>query len=158
MLQLRFRLQPFGDAASVLRILFLTALMSISAGLVPAQEEEEFEPIDSSMCADCHEASIHGSVFAEDLSHSVHDGLDCLDCHVDKDTVPHHELEETFYPGYQGCRTCHEEASEEYQAHGRARLGTSEDTPQCSNCHGDHDILPSSVKRSTVHPTNLPHT
>ncbi|MBD3870910.1 MAG: hypothetical protein IFJ97_06070, partial [Acidobacteria bacterium] len=129
----------------------------IGAGLAGAQEEE-YEPIDSSVCADCHEASRHGSAFSDDITHSVHDGLDCLDCHVDRDTVPHRELEETFYPGCQGCRTCHEDASETYQAHGRARLGSCEDMPQCSDCHGDHDILPSTAKRSSVHPTNLPET
>jgi cytochrome b subunit of formate dehydrogenase len=129
----------------------------IGAGLAGAQGEE-FEQIDSSVCADCHEASRHGSALADDITHSVHDGLDCLDCHVDRDTVPHRELEETFYPGCQGCRTCHEDASETYQAHGRARLGSCEDMPQCSDCHGDHDILPSTAKRSAVHPTNLPQT
>jgi cytochrome b subunit of formate dehydrogenase len=158
MLQFRERLQPFGSAAVLLRILFVIALISIGTGVVLAQEDEEFEPIDSSVCADCHEASLHGTVFAEDLSHSAHDGLDCLDCHVDKDTVPHRVLDEAFYVGCEGCRTCHEEASEQYQGHGRAARGSCEDMPHCSDCHGDHDILPSSVKRSTTHPTNLPHT
>ena len=133
----------------------------LGAGLTLAQEveEEEYETIGSGACANCHEASAHGSVFADDLSHSAHVGLECLDCHVDKDTVPHHVMEEPFYVGCEGCRTCHEEASEQYQGHGRAvRGGTCEDMPHCSDCHGDHDILPSSIKRSTVHPTNLPHT
>ena len=110
MLQFRDRLQPFGSAAILLRILFVIALISIGAGVVLAQEDEEFEPIDSSMCADCHEASLHGTVFSDDIEHSAHDGLDCLDCHVDKDTVPHRVLEETFYVGCEGCRTCHEDA------------------------------------------------
>ncbi len=129
----------------------------IGAGLAEAQGEE-FEQIDSSVCADCHEASRHGSAFADDITHSVHDGLDCLDCHVDRDTVPHRELEETFFPGCQGCRTCHDDASNEYQAHGRAVLGSCEDMPQCSDCHGEHDVLPSTARRSSVHPTNLPQT
>ena len=30
--------------------------------------------------------------------------------------------------------------------------------PQCSDCHGNHDILPSTAQRSSVHPTNLPDT
>jgi cytochrome b subunit of formate dehydrogenase len=121
-------------------------------------QDEEYEPIDSSACADCHEASRHGSAFADDISHSVHDGLECLDCHQYRGTVPHRPPEEPFIVGCQGCRTCHEEASEEYQAHGRARLGTCEDMPHCSDCHGDHDILPSTARRSAVHPTNLPQT
>jgi len=124
----------------------------------PAEFEEEYEPIDSSACADCHEASAHGSAFSDDLAHSVHDGLECLDCHVDRGTVPHNQ-EETFYVGCEGCRACHDDASDQYQAHGRAVFGGScEDMPHCSDCHGDHDILPSSVKRSKVHPVGLPHT
>jgi cytochrome b subunit of formate dehydrogenase len=122
------------------------------------EEEEEYEIVDSSVCADCHETSAHGSDFRDDLDHSVHDGFDCLDCHVDRDTVPHTILEEPFFVGCEGCRTCHDEASEQYQAHGRSARGTCEDMPHCSDCHGDHDILPSSVKRSRTHPVELPHT
>ena len=121
-------------------------------------QDDEFENIDSSACAECHEASAHGSVFAEDIRHSAHDGLDCLDCHWDRGTVPHQELEEPFFVGCQACRLCHDQAAEDYQAHGRSRLGSCEDMPHCSNCHGDHDILPSTAKRSTVHPINLPET
>ncbi len=134
------------------------ALSLGSAAGTPVDQDVDYEPIDSSACADCHEAGQQGSAFADDIKHSVHDGLECLDCHVDRDTVPHRVSAETFYPGCQGCRTCHEDASEAYQAHGRARLGSCEDMPQCSDCHGDHDILPSTAKRSAVHPTNLPDT
>jgi len=37
-------------------------------------------------------------------------------------------------------------------------VGDSVDMPRCQNCHGDHDILPSSVKHSKTHPVNLPAT
>ncbi|MCG6947851.1 MAG: cytochrome b/b6 domain-containing protein [Acidobacteria bacterium] len=141
-----------------LPILVAVAFWGLVGGGTVVAQEEEYEPIDSTACADCHEATRYGSAFADDISHSAHDGLECLDCHVDRDTVPHRSLEETFFPGCQGCRTCHEEASEEYQAHGRARLGSCEDMPQCSDCHGSHDILPSTAARSSVHPTNLPQT
>ena len=127
------------------------------AGVALAQDTEEYEPIDNSTCTDCHDVSEHGTSFSDDISHSVHDGLECLDCHIDRGTDPHNP-DPSFYPGCEGCRTCHEEASEQYQAHGRAARGTCEDTPHCSDCHGDHDVLPSRVKRSTVHPVNLPQT
>jgi len=123
-----------------------------------AAQEEEYEPIDSTVCADCHEASRHGSAFAEEVSHSVHDGVECLDCHVDRGTVPHSPADPDFHVGCKGCRTCHDDAAEEYQGHGRARIGECDDMPHCSDCHGSHDILPSSVSRSTTHPTNLPAT
>jgi len=137
--------------------------IAIVAGMNPAaaQDSEDYEVIDSSVCGDCHAASDHGSSFEINLQHSVHAGLECLDCHVDRDTVPHRQTEETgetFYPGCQGCRNCHDQASEEYVSHGRATLGSCEDMPQCSDCHGSHDVLPSTAKRSSVHPTNLPET
>jgi len=127
-------------------------------GLADAQEVEEYEFIDSSVCTDCHSPGDGSSSFRIELDHSAHEGLECLDCHVDRDTVPHRQSAETFFAGCQGCRNCHEEASEEYVSHGRAVLGSCEDMPHCSDCHGTHDILPSSARRSSVHPTNLPET
>jgi cytochrome b subunit of formate dehydrogenase len=129
------------------------------AGLVHGQTNgDEYEPIDSDACATCHDDDGDGASVDEHLSHSVHRGFECLDCHVDKGTVPHREPEEGFAVGCQGCRTCHIEASEAYQAHGRAEIGTCEDIPQCKDCHGEHEILPSSVKLSRTHPVNLPTT
>jgi predicted CXXCH cytochrome family protein len=49
-----------------------------------AKELEEYEPIDSSVCTDCHEESAHGSDFNTDLEHSVHAGFLCLDCHLER--------------------------------------------------------------------------
>jgi cytochrome b subunit of formate dehydrogenase len=130
---------------------------AVVGGVAVAQDEETYDKIDSSSCGDCHEESVHGTSYLDDLQHSVHDGLECLDCHKDRDTNPHRPLE-GFHPGCEACRECHEEASEQYQAHGRAQIGTCDDLPHCSDCHGDHDILPSTVKRSKVHPVNLPQT
>lgn len=117
---------------------------------------QEVEYIDSDACLDCHEYGIHDTRIKEDLSHSSHEFLACLDCHQDKDMVPHAESD--FEVGCDGCRSCHDQASEEYQGHGRSLLNTCEDIPQCADCHGDHDVLPSGVKHSKTHPTNLPKT
>jgi hypothetical protein len=68
------------------------------APCTPAQSDDEYESIDSSACATCHEESSHGTQFEDDLSHSAHAGFLCLDCHTDRDTVPHRELG--------GCRQC----------------------------------------------------
>ncbi len=139
-------------------LLSLLLILSLSPALIHAQEDEDYEEIDSSMCADCHEESANHSSFGEDLSHSVHDGLECQDCHQDKTTIPHKEEDEKFFVGCQGCRTCHEDIDEEYQAHGTKTIGTCGDIPHCSDCHGTHDILPASAARSTVHPSNLKET
>ena len=96
--------------------------------------DEEVEPISSADCGDCHEESDHQTVIAEDLEHSVHEFLECLDCHVDKGTMPHLE---TGYPanqvGCQGCRDCHTDAADQYQAHGRSAIGDCEDIPTCAS-------------------------
>jgi len=118
---------------------------------------EEYEEIDSTACTECHEESLHGSPIAADLEHSVHDGLACLDCHVEMGTMPHREKED-LGAADQGCRDCHADAAEQYQAHGRAAIGTDVDMPLCNNCHGSHEILPSNVKASMTHPVNLPAT
>ena len=130
---------------------------AVSLAISQEQDQEEYEKITNSSCVDCHETSAHETVIKEDLTHSIHEGLDCLDCHIDKDTMPHKE-KPGFKVGCQGCRTCHDEQSEQYQMHGRSSVEDCLDTPSCASCHGDHDVLPSSVKHSKTHPVNLPQT
>ncbi len=77
-----------------------------------AEAEEEYEAIDSDSCTTCHEETPLGGAYMEDLSHSIHEGLECLACHQDKATMPHKESKD-FLPGSEGCRNCHEAASEE---------------------------------------------
>lgn len=137
---------------------WLLALLCLLFAFAPGQvDEEEFEYIESTACVDCHETSAHETVIEEDLARSSHVDLECLDCHEDMDTVPHRE-ETGYLAGSNPCRDCHEDASEEYQIHGWLEVGKTTDMPSCASCHGDHDILPSSVKLSKVHPINLPHT
>ena len=45
----------------------ITAICLLMAAGNAVAQVEEFEPIDSSVCADCHEASRHGSAFADDI-------------------------------------------------------------------------------------------
>ncbi len=146
-----------------INIRFAVAVLTTAVGLgftqIAFSQDESYEPIDSSMCADCHEAGATGSALADEISHSAHEGLECLDCHTTRGTVPHTPPDPDFNVGSDPCRACHDDAAEQYQAHGRALVGEGiEDMPRCSDCHGTHDILPSSVSRSTTHPTNLPDT
>lgn len=124
---------------------------------LPLFAQDDYEYIDEDACIDCHEESAYGTDIEIDISNSIHDGLGCLDCHSDKETIPHRE-DTQFYVGCEGCRACHEEESEEYQAHGVALVGECEDMPHCADCHGDHNILPSTNRNSMSHPTNLPAT
>lgn len=135
-------------------VFFLGAFWISFAG---AHQEEEYESISEKDCVTCHETSKHDTKIADDISHSIHDGLGCLDCHEDKNTSPHQEVP-AFRVGCEGCRSCHEKESLDYQAHGRKEYNECEDAPSCADCHGDHDVLPSSVKLSKTHPANLPST
>jgi cytochrome b subunit of formate dehydrogenase len=131
----------------------------VAADSAPANVEEEYESITSEDCGGCHEESNHGTLIVDDLEHSVHDFLTCLDCHTEKGTFPHSDSGLSAHAiGCQGCRDCHVEAAEQYQAHGRSAIGDCEDIPTCASCHGDHDILPSTAKLAKTHPVNLPAT
>ena len=140
----------------------VAALIVVIAGWLwvpPAwAQAEKPEKIDSSACASCHETSSRKTKIADDISHSIHDGLACLDCHADRDTVPHAAGGKTFFVGSEGCRTLSRAGVGRLPAHGRAALGTSADMPHCSSCHGSHDVLPSRLQRSRTHPSNLPAT
>ncbi|MFQ6673320.1 MAG: cytochrome b/b6 domain-containing protein [Fidelibacterota bacterium] len=133
-------------------------LILLSLGLLSGQGTgDEFQLIGDDACGECHEEGRLGTVIEQDLKRSIHEDLGCLDCHEDKNTVPH-KGGTGFVVGSDGCRSCHEGGSEEYQVHGRIAVGESADIPTCASCHGDHDILPSSAKLSRVHPINLPKT
>jgi hypothetical protein len=137
----------------------VVTLTGLLAGLpARAQQAETPEKIDSTACVSCHELSSHKTKIADDVSHSSHKDLSCLDCHADRGTMPHQPAAKPFVAGSDGCRACHTQESADYQRHGREALGTSEDLPRCSSCHGSHDVLPSRLQLSKTHPSNLPTT
>ncbi|MBC8403009.1 MAG: hypothetical protein H8E14_16100, partial [Candidatus Marinimicrobia bacterium] len=133
----------------------LGVLLILAGGLLCAQEDIEY--IDSDACSDCHEESSHNTLIEDDLSHSSHADLECLDCHQDREILPHDEPSD-FFAGCEGCRSCHEEVSEEYIAHGKASIGTCTDMPQCMDCHGSHVVLPADDPESSTYPPNLAGT
>lgn len=147
------------DSRSRLNLSLPVLVIIICAFLafVSFAQEEEYENIDSGTCVECHEKSEHDTVIADDISHSAHDGLECLDCHNDKGTMPHKD-DKSFMVNWEGCITCHENEGEEYTIHGRAAHADDEEIPTCSDCHGGHDILPSTARLSKTNPINLPDT
>ena len=115
-------------------------------------------------CYDCHSddeltgINKHGkdvSLFVDDSEYknSMHGDMECVDCHDFITELPHEEQ-----VPYVKCGNCHEDAAEEYQWHGHLEADECMDSPCCSDCHGTHNILPSSDKRSKVNPINLPST
>lgn len=126
---------------SLLALLLLTAHLS-------AQENSD--------CLDCHENAM-GEVtgtFDGALDYSIHQGFDCVDCHSAIDELPHAEdsLPKVV------CGDCHDSEAEEYVWHGRMKKASSDDIPICADCHGRHDIRPSSDRESRVNPLHLPET
>jgi len=136
-----------------------TCVLFASLGAAVAAQSEP-----AAGCAACHNGNADEPGHPpphQALAESIHRSLSCTDCHqaVSLDNLdaesprPHGE---TVAPV--NCGECHEEEEEVYQKHGRLSLGMHADTPQCWNCHGAHDILPSSDRQSHVHPIHLPST
>lgn len=129
----------------ILPLLFwLVSAAPIKAGSISSQD-----------CLDCHE-STSGELYSnyvDAVYNSIHQGLECTDCHTQIEELPHPEQMDEV-----NCGMCHEEEAEVYQVHGRLHYPNGDDIPHCSDCHGKHSIYPSSDKRSKVHPTNLPET
>jgi len=118
-------------------------------------------------CAECHNGTADQSTVVSPykaLPDSVHASLDCTDCHteitmdgVDRDSATPHGAEPQRVDDAI-CGECHEEEKEIYVKHGRLAVASDPDIPSCWQCHGTHDILPSSDRRSHTHPVNLPTT
>ncbi len=129
-------------------------------GIIDAPAEEP----NPSGCLECHSPSNNGTPRLDgppQLADSVHARLDCTDCHQ---SISMEKLERESPSPHGGksspvnCGECHEDALETYAKHGRLEVGKDPDLPSCWSCHGAHNILTASDRRSKVHPTNLPDT
>nr|MBN2277361.1 cytochrome c3 family protein [candidate division Zixibacteria bacterium] len=111
--------------------------------------------MESADCLECHEKTTgeKESGYDRAMAMSIHDGLECIDCHTGISDLPHDE----DLPKVD-CGTCHDEAARIYTQHGRMSLKDGYDIPECIDCHGKHDILPAADKNSRVNPINLPET
>ena len=106
-------------------------------------------------CIICHEATQHESVASYDgsLAISVHQGMNCTDCHAGIKEIPHPEKQPLV-----DCGSCHTQEAETYKWHGRLQVPVGADVPTCYDCHGKHDILSSKDERSRVNSQNLAQT
>ena len=140
------------------KILFFTFLLCIifSSFLAATTNED---------CAICHDdpeltteqrgRTISLYVDFKKFSGSVHKDLDCTSCHIDADVeeFPHPERLE-----HVNCGICHDKADEEFFAgiHGKALKRGAPYAPTCSECHGEHYILPPSDVKSRTYKMNIP--
>lgn len=135
----------------------LLILFLLFAGSLIAQDNEA--------CFDCHndldittEPDVRRPGLFVDgsrLAKSVHKDLECVDCHsdVDPDDLPHDEDLEPVY-----CGECHDDIQVDFDisAHGQAVVHKQAYAPNCSECHGTHDILSPQNPKAPSYKMNIP--
>jgi len=118
-------------------------------------------------CLDCHSdpglsvvkdgKKTSLTVDAKSFKSSVHAGEGCVGCHDDADVKqpPH-----PFPLARVKCGNCHDQISKIYakSLHGQAMAKKDPYAPHCYDCHGKHDILPSTDKKSKTFIMNVPFT
>jgi len=133
---------------TLLLLAFFVAGLTSTAGAQEAVEVEIASPPES--CDDCHNGEADEDWMGspeELLADSIHSDEECDSCHVDismedldlEAENPHVDEMEPV-----DCGGCHEDEAVIYQKHGRLTVGKDPDLPECWDCHGSHDILPSS--------------
>jgi len=118
-------------------------------------------------CMDCHSdkelttekdgKTISLYVDEEVFKQSLHGKNGCISCHEEADV----EGDEHPFPMSRvNCGNCHDDVSAVYSKslHGQAVANNDPFAPYCSDCHGKHDILPPSDKRSRTYVLNIPFT
>jgi len=107
-------------------------------------------------CLECHESYKDNAEKTYDgiLKQSIHADMECIDCHTAITELPHEDSVNDVK-----CGECHADEALAYVSHGRKTLAECiDDIPCCYDCHGTHDILPSTDKASHTNPQNLPAT
>ncbi len=110
-------------------------------------------------CGKCHggiltqyTAGVHGQAMASGNPKAPV----CTDCHT-----AHAIARPTMAQSTPMCGSCHQAQLTTYRDtfHSQvSNLGSYVEVARCSDCHGEHDILPASDPRSPVNPANLIHT
>ena len=87
------------------------------------------------------------------LKASPHSKLACVSCHTTAKQLPHPQK-----LGPATCdNSCHTAESAAYRRseHAKARADHNARAPTCASCHGGHNILPPTDRRSKVYPLNV---
>lgn len=134
---------------------FLTLLLSVYPA--HAQDNDEclmcHEDPDLTKERNGHEVSLF--VDPDVLGMSVHEGMDCIMCHMALDgaEIPHDPDVEDV-----DCSMCHDDIAELYASslHGQQVAAGEELAPRCWDCHGMHDILPHDDPNAKTTKFNIP--
>ncbi|MEA1980372.1 MAG: NapC/NirT family cytochrome c [candidate division Zixibacteria bacterium] len=99
------------------------------------------------------------SIHAEGISKGIGSAASCNDCHgmhdLQKASDLRSKVNKINIP--KTCAKCHNDIYIQYERgiHGKALAAGILDSPNCSDCHGEHEILQISDPTSHVHATNL---
>jgi cytochrome b subunit of formate dehydrogenase len=121
-------------------------------------------------CGTCHadqrrqfSRSAHAAALARQASGGARPGArsppTCATCHpVHRTGTP--RSARFRFDLVRECGTCHAELMKSYQEsyHGKATLLGDATVAKCSDCHGNHEILPPTDPASTVNPRHKPDT
>lgn len=92
-------------------------------------------------------------VTADALVNSVHKSLACIECHKDAETLPHRQ----DLAAASCAASCHNNPVSDFTqgAHAVALAKNDPRAPNCTTCHGTHDILKANDRNSLTHPLNV---
>jgi cytochrome b subunit of formate dehydrogenase len=136
-------------------ILFISVVLCFSA--LHAQTNEDCEACHSDPDLTTKRGGRTVSLYVDfqKFYESVHKDSECIDCHLDADVeeFPHPETLERV-----NCGICHDVADEAFNSgiHGRALKRGAPYAPTCTECHGEHYVLPSNDIRSRTYKMNIP--
>jgi formate dehydrogenase gamma subunit len=101
-----------------------------------------------------YDKSVHGSA----LNSGNHKAANCVDCHGSHEVLRSTSKSPTSKKNLpKTCGQCHSEISKEYleSVHGIALKKGIKETPTCTDCHGEHNILKHDNPKSPVAFQNL---
>ena len=129
-------------------IFALLSALSLSA--------QELSPEDSA-CLACHgQKAMTAHVDKTIYGKSVHAPMGCTSCHADLAGAVHPGKDK---PQPVSCESCHAEAVKTFNSSAHAAaLKAGRFAANCADCHGTHDIVPSTDSSSPVSRKNLPTT
>jgi cytochrome b subunit of formate dehydrogenase len=102
-----------------------------------------------------YERSVHGAALLKGTAGAAN----CVDCHgsheIQREDASTSRVNRANIPST--CAKCHGAIAKEYSQsiHGKAAAQGNDEAPVCTNCHGEHNILPPSNPRSPVAAANV---
>lgn len=148
------------------RVLMSVSLVAAGLCATPAAWAQSAPPTNED-CLVCHgdSSAVRAdgrpvSVAADAFGSSVHGtlGLTCVSCHTDLATLAEYPHADKLKPAE--CSTCHDQPVTQFltSAHAVARGGGNTHAASCADCHGMHDIKPSSDPASRTNHFNVAAT